>query len=116
MPEWIFQGGQEEFRIRTDNSRNIFVKSKITNFNWLPFQEKLFKDRELRNKCHIMNTKVPKLTMDELHVYIITEVLFGKFTQCYKYEGCIDDEGEYIPCPQENLNKKIENGLKPDSL
>jgi len=110
MPEWIFQGGKEEFRIRQGLDKKLNVKSKITNFEWLPFEEKLFGNREERNKCHIMNLKVPKLTKDELHIYIIHEILFGKFTQCYKYVGSIDDEGNFIANEVINKEKQIQNG------
>lgn len=113
MPEWIFRGGSEEFRIKIDKDRNTTVKSKITNFEWLPFTERLFKDREERNRCHIMNIKIPKLSREELHVYVITEVLYGKFTQCYKYVGCIEDDGTYIPKEIVNNSKLIENEYSP---
>jgi hypothetical protein len=107
--EWLFQGGIEEFSIKVDKEKKIYIKSKITNFEWLPFDERLFKDREQRNRCHIMNIKVPKLNIEQLHVYIITEILYGKFTQCYKYLGFIDDEGKYIANEVENKQKQIEN-------
>lgn len=109
MPEWIFTGGKEEFRIKTGENKKLLLKSKLTNFEWMPFEEKLFHERELRNKCHIMNIKIPKLTATELHVYIITEILYGKFTQCYKYVGCIENDGKYIPNEVINEQKKIQN-------
>jgi len=111
MPEWIFQGGQQEFRIKIGLDKKTMIKSKVTNFQWLPFEEKLFRDRELRNKCHIMNFKIPRLSRDELHVYVITEILYGKFTQCYQYIGTIEDDGTFIKNEQVNNRKKIENEL-----
>lgn len=112
MPEWIFKGGQESFRIKIGLDKKLMLRSRITNYEWLPFEEKLFKDREQRKRCHIMNIKIPSLTREEMHVYIITEVLYGKFSQCYQYIGTIEDDGKYIPNDLINNNKKIQNELR----
>jgi hypothetical protein len=113
MPEWIFEGGKETFSIKSDDKRKLFVKSKITNFEWMSFEERLFKDREQRNRCHIMNMKVPRLTKEELHSYIVIEILYGKFTQCYKFKGWIDDEGKYTANEVVNEQKRIKSGYDP---
>jgi hypothetical protein len=74
MPEYIFESGKELAVIRVDESRNLFIKDKLTNFQYLMLDERLYHDREKRNKFRLMKSKIPKLTQDELDVYLVLEM------------------------------------------
>lgn len=74
MIEYIFFCGTEIATLKVDDNKNLFIKDKLTNFEYLPLTQKLYRDREKRNKFKIMMSKIPKLTKEELDVYIVYEM------------------------------------------
>lgn len=74
MNEYIFESGKELAVIKVDDEKNIYIKDKLTNFQYLLLNEKLFKDRQKRLQFKIMKSKVPKLSQSELDVYITLEM------------------------------------------
>ena len=76
MNEYLFQAGAELARVRVDSERKLYLQSKITGNEFVELTEKLFHDREKRSKFRLMMQKIPKLTQDELDIYLVAE--FGK--------------------------------------
>jgi hypothetical protein len=73
LTEYIFICGTEVACIKVEQGE-VYIKDKITNFQYLKLNEKLYRDREKRNKFRLMRMKLPKLTQDETDVYIVMEM------------------------------------------
>lgn len=81
---YTFGSPKEYVELRVNADRSMDVKNRITNGKFLRITERIFsRDREKRSKFRIMQMKIPKLTQDELDVYVILE--FGKMG--YKFMG-----------------------------
>lgn len=74
MNEYIFESGKELAVLKVDDNRELYIKDRLTNFQYLLLNEDLYRDREKRNRFRLMKRKIPRLTQDELDVYIVYEM------------------------------------------
>jgi len=73
MTLYVFQGGSEQALAEVkeeEGEKKLLVATKLTNYRLVPLTEKMFKDREKRNQCKLLLLNLPKLTDEQVEVYI----------------------------------------------
>ena len=74
MKHYVFKGDKEFVEVKLQDDNKLMVKNRRTNYKYAEIEEKLFgNDREKRNKCRLLISRLPKLTYKEIDIYLVLE-------------------------------------------